>query len=383
MFVETLQKNNPRFVAAAFELYAVGALQPDTYLIDLDTLLANARLIKATADACGISLYYMTKQFGRNPYIAGKLDELGYRGAVAVDWREALTLAENGAKLGHVGHLVQTPFVVLEKLLSYQPEVLTVYSLAMAEQVNRVAKKLGIIQKLLLKIVETGDIIYPGQQGGIPLSIATTVAEQIGAFGNVRVEGITAFPCYLFDGAAIAATNNLITLQTAAHVLRANGIAVKQINTPSATCVASLPQLKTAGSTHGEPGHALTGTTPLHAATVQPERVALLYITEVSHNVLGQSLCYGGGYYRRSNMCKALAQNSGSGYDVIATGTVAADAIDYYIPLLDQRPVGTPLVFCFRTQVFVTRSEVALVEGIQSGTPRVVGIYDSQGRWLR
>ena len=82
-------------------------------------------------------------------------------------------------------------------------------------------------------------------------------------------------------------------------------------------------------------------------------------------------------------MCKALAQNSGSGYDVIATGTVAADAIDYYIPLLDQRPVGTPLVFCFRTQVFVTRSEVALVEGIQSGTPRVVGIYDSQGRWLR
>ena len=383
MFVETLQKNNPRFVAAAFELYAAGALQPDSYLIDLDALLENARLIKAKADECGVKLYYMTKQFGRNPYIAAKLYELGYQGAVAVDWREALTLAEGGAKLGHVSHLVQTPLVVLEKLLSYHTEVLTVYSLAMAEQVNIVAKKLGITQKLLLKIVETGDVIYPGQQGGIPLTIATTTAEKINALGNVRVEGITAFPCFLFDGTAIAATNNMTTLTTAAHVLRKNGIAINQINTPSATCVASLPLLKANGSTHGEPGHALTGTTPLHAATTQPERVALLYISEVSHNVLGQSLCYGGGYYRRSNMRMALVKSPDSDYDVIATGTVADDAIDYYLPLLDQRPVGTPVLFCFRTQVFVTRSEVALVEGIQSGLPRIVGIYDSQGRWLR
>ncbi|MFA6074272.1 MAG: YhfX family PLP-dependent enzyme [Negativicutes bacterium] len=383
MFIEALRKNNPRFIEAAFDLYATGELQPDTYLIDLDMLLENARLIKDEADKFAISLYYMTKQFGRNPDIARKLDELGYCGAVAVDWREALTLAENGVRLGHVGHLVQTPFTVLERILMHRPEVLTVYSLDMAEQVNLVAKKLGMTQKLLLKIIETGDVIYPGQEGGLPLTIATTVAEQINALSNVVVEGITAFPCFLFSDEKIKATNNMDTLKTAAYVLRRNGVAINQINTPSATCIAAMPLLKECGSTHGEPGHALTGTTPLHATGAQPERIAMLYISEVSHNYLGRSLCYGGGYYRRSNMCNAIAKKSDGEYEVIGTGKIDDGSIDYYFPLDGRCSVGTPIVFCFRTQVFVTRSEVAVVEGIQSGAPRIIGVYDAQGRWLR
>jgi predicted amino acid racemase len=34
----------------------------------------------------------------------------------------------------------------------------------------------------------------------------------------------------------------------------------------------------------------------------------------------------------------------------------------------------------FRFQIFVTRSDVVLVKGIQEGCPGIVGIYDSQGR---
>lgn len=383
MFVKTLLRDNSQFVDLAFELYASGALQPDTYIIDMDTLTENASLIKMAADAAGISLYYMTKQFGRNPYIAQELDVLGYAGAVAVDWREALVLAGSGARLGHVGHLVQTPFTVLEQLLKLRPEVITVYSLEMAERINRLAAQLGITQKILLKIVEAGDVIYPGQQGGVPLTIAVSVAAQINSMKNVVVEGITAFPCCLFDGQKLAVTNNMETLRATAHILRSNSVAINQINTPSATCVASIPLLRENGSTHGEPGHALTGTTPLHAFSSQPERVAMLYISEVSHNHLGRSLCYGGGYYRRSNMQQAIVKNTTTGYKIVNTGVVDDSSIDYYLPLEEQLPVGTPVIFCFRTQVFVTRSEVAVVEGIQSGLPKIAGIYDSHGCRLR
>ncbi|MDN4592478.1 hypothetical protein NWF35_00825 [Polycladomyces subterraneus] len=34
----------------------------------------------------------------------------------------------------------------------------------------------------------------------------------------------------------------------------------------------------------------------------------------------------------------------------------------------------------FRTQVFVTRSDVAVVKGLSSGKPELVGIYDSLGK---
>ena len=33
----------------------------------------------------------------------------------------------------------------------------------------------------------------------------------------------------------------------------------------------------------------------------------------------------------------------------------------------------------FRYQIFVTRSDVVLVKGIQSGKPEIIGVYDSLG----
>lgn len=34
---------------------------------------------------------------------------------------------------------------------------------------------------------------------------------------------------------------------------------------------------------------------------------------------------------------------------------------------------------CFRTQIFVTRSDVALIQGISTGQPTIAGLYDSLG----
>ena len=383
MFVNTLLRNNRALLDSSFTLLRDKLIQPDTYVIDVDCLRQNAAHIQHTAVNHGIELYYMTKQFGRNPYIASELDKIGYAGAVAVDWREALALHSGGARIAHLGHLVQPPASMLQQLLALLPDVITVYSLDMARAINAAAEAIGRRQKLLLKIIEAGDVVYPGQEGGISLSQATKTAECINSLSNVVVEGITAFPCFLFDGAdAIAPTNNMHTLIAAASVLRANGIPINQINTPSANCSAMLALMAQMGSTHAEPGHALMGTTPLHAVREQPERVAMLYMSEVSHNHLDKAYCFGGGYYRRGNMQQAVIDDGGS-YKKVSTGIVNAEAIDYYLQLHTHAPIGTPVALCFRTQVFVTRSQVAVVEGISAGAPRIVGIYDAQGVKLR
>ena len=85
MFLEKTVERNKELVQAAFKLHREGLILPDTYVIDLDTLIENARKIKEEADKYGIKLYFMTKQIGRNPIIAKEFMKLGYEGAVVVD----------------------------------------------------------------------------------------------------------------------------------------------------------------------------------------------------------------------------------------------------------------------------------------------------------
>ena len=56
------------------------------------------------------------------------------------------------------------------------------------------------------------------------------------------------------------------------------------------------------------------------------------------------------------------------------------ESIDYHFGIQGVCPVGDTVVMAFRFQIFVTRSDVALVRGIHSGHMELVGIYDSQGR---
>lgn len=56
------------------------------------------------------------------------------------------------------------------------------------------------------------------------------------------------------------------------------------------------------------------------------------------------------------------------------------ESIDYYFELSNVAPIGDTVISSFRTQIFVTRSDVAVVSGISKGLPEIVGIYDSFGR---
>ena len=55
------------------------------------------------------------------------------------------------------------------------------------------------------------------------------------------------------------------------------------------------------------------------------------------------------------------------------------DSIDYHFELSENTKVGDTVVMCFRTQVFTTRSKVAVIKGLSKGKPEIVGIYSSLG----
>ncbi|MGU5253158.1 YhfX family PLP-dependent enzyme, partial [Escherichia coli] len=109
MFVEALKRQNPALISAALSLWQKGKIAPDSWVIDVDQILKNGKRLIETARLYGIELYLMTKQFGRNPWLAEKLLPLGYSGIVAVDYKEARVMRRAGLPVAHQGHLVQIP----------------------------------------------------------------------------------------------------------------------------------------------------------------------------------------------------------------------------------------------------------------------------------
>ncbi len=383
MFVEQTRKRNRELVDAAFYFHQSGQLLPDSYLIDVDAFCENGKKILAEAKKHDFRMYFMLKQVGRNPYLAKKLIELGYDGAVTVDFKEALTMLEHEIPIGNVGHLVQVPTAMMEKIVAYAPEVMTVYSLDKVYAIDRAAGRLGKKQGILLRVFGENDMIYSGQTAGFTLDeMKEAVLEIKENCPNIVIAGVTSFPCYLYkeEIGEIAATENLHTLLAAKERLEELGYHDLIINTPSATCVKTVDMMVRLGGNCGEPGHGLTGTTPLHAVSDQPEIPAMVYVSEISHNFLGKAYCYGGGHYRRSHMSHALVGKDERTARMLTVLAPSDESIDYHFGLSEQCEVGETVVMAFRSQIFVTRSDVVLVEGISSGRPKIVGVYDSQGR---
>ena len=82
------------------------------------------------------------------------------------------------------------------------------------------------------------------------------VVAEIQNLPGLHLAGLTHFPCLLWDEAAgkVLPTPNLHTLIQARDQLAKSGIALEQLNAPSATSCTSLPLLAQYGVTHAEPG---------------------------------------------------------------------------------------------------------------------------------
>ncbi|MFJ9087837.1 YhfX family PLP-dependent enzyme [Streptomyces sp. NPDC102384] len=387
MFLDSLLTRNPELADAAADLHRRGEIPPDTYVMDLDAIEANATLLAAEADRLGLSLWFVVKQLGRNPELIRAIARHIPRYA-AIDPPEARTLHAAGAQAGNLGHLVQIPRRALPEMLTWRPETVTVYDLANARAVSQAARELGFVQDMLIRLEGATGSVYPGQEGGVPLAGLDAFAAEAERLPGVRIAGVTAFPCVLCDPAtgAPAATPNFELALKARQALATRGHTDLKLSAPSATSMATLPLLAELGATHGEPGHSLTGTTPLHAHDLtQPEKPAYVYVTEVAHTLAdGRPAVYGGGFYPRSGIKTALLPRTG---ERLRVQGAPAENIDYYrlldapAPGADVR-VGDTALLAFRTQIFVTRSTVAVVEGLAAGAPRLLGLYDAQGRAL-
>lgn len=381
MFLKKMIERNNKLIETSFQLHQAGKILPDSYVIDMDVLLENAKAILEEGNKNHIDQYFMLKQLGRNPIIAQELIKLGYKGAVVVDFKEALVMMQHHIPICNVGHLVQMPKQMVQELVDYGCEYFTVFSLDKIKEINEAAKNSNRIQKLLLKVVGKDDMIYSGQTAGFRLEELKDVVEQIKKFENVRIEGVTSFPCFLYDEneEKIKSTNNLNTLLSAKEILKNEGIEVKNVNAPSATSVFTIKEMGKYPVNSAEPGHGLTGTTPMHAKKNCVEYPCVVYLSELSHNFDGHAYCYGGGHYRRSHVANALVGKNLNDAKLVSIIPPTDESIDYYFEIPETCEISDTVIMAFRFQIFVTRSQVVLVKGISTNTPHIMGIYNSLG----
>jgi predicted amino acid racemase len=246
-------------------------------------------------------------------------------------------------------------------------------------------------QPFFARIRGENDQFYRGHEGGFSASEIVAVAAALDKIPGGRFAGITTFPALLFDAEnrTFKPTPNLETLRRASETLARFGYKNIEINAPGTTSSVTLKALAEAGATQVEPGHGLTGTTPLHVSDDLPEAPAVVYLTEVSHLSGGEAFCFGGGLYIDpvfpSYQLRAIvAREPRTGEAALRTVEIPPpEAIDYY-GMIDAsgptRPApGDSVVFGFRPQAFVTRAFVAGVSGLSTDRPLVESISHTSG----
>ena len=301
MFLRSLLDRNPGFVEAAVELHQAGKIPANSYVLDLDAIEANASVLCTRARTLDLTVYAMTKQIGRAAGALAAMAAGGVDGFVAVDMACARPIIRNGHRLGHLGHLVQVPRAEAVEAATMAPDYWTVFSANKATEAAAAARANGRIQRLLLRVFDPGDTFYAGHEGGVPLGDLGSAVDVIAALDGAEFAGLTTFPAMLFDerrgqrrcypkrrDAGTGGRPRTTAPGLSAHL---------EMNLPGTTSTEVLELLAESGATQVEPGHGLTGTTPLHAVRDLPEQPGVLYLSEVAHIHQGVPLCFGGGLY--------------------------------------------------------------------------------------
>ena len=381
MFLQRLIERNPRLLEAALALHQQGRIPPNTWIIDLDMIVENARALAAGANRLGLTIYLMSKQYGRNPYVSSLALAQGLYKIVAVDVACSLMARRYNIPVGHMGHLNQIPRHMIPVMVTMRPDVITIYNVDHARWIDSAAAGLGIVQELLVRVHAPGDIFFDGQEGGFDESEIPGVVDALSQLPHVRLVGVTSFPCVRYNhqpGEAVDVTPNMHTILRAAATLRDLGIEVKQINAPGNTSVIVMPLLAEHGATHIEPGHGLLGTTPCHAYDgTLPEKPAYTYLTEISHHVDNRAYAYGGGLFHDGYLPDVpLDALVGATWDEARENHVGylhevKQIIDYHVELApgSRCRTGDSVLLGYRTQMQMTHSYIAPVSGLSGKYP--------------
>jgi predicted amino acid racemase len=399
-FLAAIIRRNPKLVRTAVELHQNGDIPPNTHVVDYDAVVKNAAAISRKSGRLGLTTFFMTKQFGHNPLVARAVMEGGIEKAVAVDIDSARILHKGGIPVGHVGHLVQVPKHDVQWVVDeLRPDIITVYSVEKAAQISHAAKKSRLEQKVLLRVVGERDFFYPYQEGGIPEAKLLEAGRAISRLSHILLAGVTSFPCFRFN---VLTTKeeplpNASTLRRAAGALRRGGFDATTVNMPGDTSTETLELIRDFGGTQGEPGHALTGTTPANFFRDLPEKPASLYVSEISHKDANRAHSIGVPYVDKvvgitDSLYHAYRERVlvGSDPDKISEHEYLADSIvpgfvDYNMPIRTVENdrhvrVGDSVVMGFRAQTWMTRAKTAVVKGLgRGGKYKLLGVYNNYG----
>jgi predicted amino acid racemase len=395
MFLDAIRRRNPKLIECAIHLHQEGRIPANSYVIDLDTVEANVRTMAGAARKLGLKIFAMTKQMGRNGSFCRAVKKGGIDKAVAVDMECARACRKAGLSIGHLGHLVQVAHAETSAAAAMTPDYWTVFNVEKAAEAGQVNAAMGRSQAILARIVAEGDRFYRGHEGGFDSNKILETAELIDRIDGASFAGITTFPALLFDQDTrkVTPTPNLATLDRARQALAGTGRTAIEVNAPGTSSTVAFSILADAGATQVEPGHGLTGTTPLHAFDDLPESPAVVYVSEISHYHGGEAYCFGGGLYLDPVFPKypvkaIISSEPTTSADALATVDIPPpEAIDYY-GMVDasgrvKPKIGDTVVFGFRPQVFFTRAYVVGVSGIGSNRVAAEAVHDSHGREVK
>ncbi len=401
---DALAGRNPGLVAAAAALHQSGELPPDCYVVDVEAVEKNARLVSEAVEAAGLDTFFEAKEFGRCPPLCALLGRHGFVKALAIDVEELYALERQGVRVGHVGHLGQIPSGDVEHVVAdTRPDVITVYSFEKAAEIDAAARRAGRVQQVALRVNGPDDHVPLSIAGGVGEDAAIVLAKAIATLAAVELIGLTTYPVARFDLARRewVTTANLATmLRMAERLERELGTRIGHINAAGNVCAATARLVADAGATHCEPGQAFVGGLVANGFVEQAEVPAIAYVTEVSHLVSETPFVYAASMVANATIgiwnaldydslhgaisrpgLDPLAGRVRSKPQFFASSDPTAFIYNAVQPLerFDAR-VGDTVVFGFRTQLYRTNgARLAVLEGIAEGRPRIAGFYDRTG----
>lgn len=395
MLLKRALDRNPEMIEAAIDLHQSGAIPPATYMVDLDAIAENAKLMADEAKRWDLRTYIMTKQNGRNPYITRVALEMGMDSTVAVEAMEARVINRFGFPLGNVGHLSNIPLREVPDIIAMEPEVVTVFTLEAAKAVSDAASAQGREQNLYVRVNNPGDEFFKGMVGGWTEEECVEGIRPILELPNVRFIGLTSFVNITYrtpDAKAAEPTNTFFTMLRAKERLESElGLSDLRINAPAFNNCATYGMLAGHGATDVEPGIGLLGSSLAHAYQDLAEKPAQVYVSEVMHHWDNEAYTLGGGltYIETSGgeheyPIRCLCGTDFEEAKDNALTMIERGIIDYHGVCEDghKAKVGDSAIYALRAQFFVNRAYVAVVTGISSGEPKVEALFDSAANAL-
>jgi predicted amino acid racemase len=391
MLLTRVLQRNPDMVATAIDFHQRGVIPADCYLIDLDAIAENARLMAEEAKRWDLRTYVMTKSHNRNPYVTRVALEQGLHSTVLVDTMEARVVHRFGLPVGHVGHLSNIATNAVPDILAMEPEVVTVFTYEAARNVSEAAKALGRVQDIYVRVNKPGDECFPGMIGGWTEDECVEGIRPILDLPGVRIAGLTAFVNISYQATDVKSaqpTDTFFTMLRAKEKLeQAFGLEGLRVNAPGNNNCATFGTLAEHGATDVEPGIGLMGSSLAHAHQDLAEKPAQVYVSEVMHHWEGKAYVLVGGLAYYTGISGGPNE-----YPIrCATGSTFDEAEDNFMTLADRSlpvghgvcddgangKVGDTAVFALRAQLYGNRAPVAIVSGISSGEPRVECLFDS------